>query len=125
MRKRTEQGLSTSLQNSPVGDSDNNGRVERAIRDLGGVARTLRSAALEARLGQPIGLAHPFTPWLTCQAANALNRYQIRSNGKTAYKTAIGRDSMIPVCEFGEAFRAKIATAQMPGKLDDKFVPGI
>ena len=36
MRKRTEQGLSTSLHNSPVGDSDNNGRVERAIRDLGG-----------------------------------------------------------------------------------------
>ena len=113
MRKRTEQGLSTSLQNSPVGDSDNNGRVERAIRDLGGVARTMRSA-LEERLGQPIGLTHPLTPWLICQAANAFNRYQIRSNGKTAYKTAVVRDSMIPVCEFGEHvhFRPpKIATA--------------
>ena len=34
MRKRTEQGLSTSLQNSSVGDSDNNGKVERAILDF-------------------------------------------------------------------------------------------
>ena len=127
MRKRTEQGLRTSLQNSPVGDSNNTGRLERAIRDLGGVARTLRSA-LEERLGQPIGLTHPLVPWLICQEANVLNRYQVRSNGKTAHNTAIGRDSIIPVCAFGEHvhFRPpKIAAAQMPGMLDFKFIPGI
>ena len=126
MRKRTEQRLSTSLQNSPVGDSNNNGSVERAIRDLGGVARTLRSA-LEERLGQPIGLTHPLVPWLICQAANVLNSYQVRSNGKTAYKTAIGRDSIIPVCDFGEHvhFRPPKIAVQMPRKLDDTFIPGI
>ena len=126
-KKRAEQGHSTALQNSPVGDSDNNGRVEKAIQEIGGVARTLRSA-LEARLKQEINITHPLIPWLICQAANNLNRYQVRPNGRTAYRTATGRDSIIPVAEFGEAvhFRPpKVSRNQMTGKLDDKFETGI
>ena len=73
---RQENGLE-AWRNSPVGDSDNNGRIEKAIRELEGVARTLRSA-FEERIGKEIDLAHPITPWLICQAANALNRYQVR-----------------------------------------------
>lgn len=126
-KKRAEHGHGTALQNSPVGDSDNNGRVEKAIQELGGVARTLRSA-LEDRLKQELPISHPLIPWLICQAANNLNRYQVRPNGRTAFRTATGRDSIIPVAEFGEAvhFRPpKVAQSQMPGKLDDKFTTGI
>ena len=61
VRRRTEQGLSTAIQHSPVGDSDNNGRIEKAIRELEGVATTLRSA-FEERIGKDIDLAHPAVP---------------------------------------------------------------
>jgi len=63
MRRRNKQGLNTSMQNSPVGDSDNNGRIEKAIREREGVARTLRFA-FEERIGKEIDLAHPIIPWL-------------------------------------------------------------
>ena len=42
-------GAGTALESSPVGDSNNNGRAERAIQEIGGVTRTLRSA-LERRI---------------------------------------------------------------------------
>ena len=79
MRKRAEHGHNTAITNSPVGDSDNNGRVEKAIQEVVGVARTLRSA-LEERIKQEIPITHPLMPWLISQAANVLNRYQIRQN---------------------------------------------
>ena len=34
-RKRAEHGHGTALQNSPVGNSDSNGRVEKAIQEIG------------------------------------------------------------------------------------------
>ena len=34
-RRRAEQGIGTALGNSPVGDSNNNGRVEKAIQEIG------------------------------------------------------------------------------------------
>ena len=52
-RKRGTEGLGTAIENSPVGDSNNNGKVERAIQEHGGVVRTLRSA-LESRIGAKI-----------------------------------------------------------------------
>lgn len=40
---RERSGYGTALENSSVGDSNTNGRVERAIQDLGGLVRILRS----------------------------------------------------------------------------------
>ena len=120
MRKRTEQGMSTSLQNGPVGDGNNNGRTEKVVREFGGVARTLMST-FEERIGSAVSLSLSLCPWFVCQAANVLNRYQIRSSGSTAYNHAIGRDSIIPVCEFVEYVHSKppkISQPQMPDKFD-------
>ena len=43
-------GVGTGVENSKVGDSDSNGKIERAIRDVGNMVRTLRSA-LEFKIG--------------------------------------------------------------------------
>ena len=57
--KRKESG--TALENSRVGDSDSNGRIERAIRDVKGMIRTLR-AAIEEKTGKTIRLDAPVAP---------------------------------------------------------------
>ena len=46
-------GAGTGVENSKVGDSDSNGKIERAIRDVGNMVRTLRSA-LESNTGSKI-----------------------------------------------------------------------
>ena len=48
-------GHGTAIEQSRVGDSNSNGRVERAIQDLKGLTRTLRSA-LEENIGEEIRL---------------------------------------------------------------------
>ena len=62
-------GLGTALEQSRVGDSNSNGRVERAIQDLKGLTRTLRSA-LEADIGGKINLDHPVVPWMVRHAGH-------------------------------------------------------
>ena len=47
--RNREGGFGTALDNSRVGDSDSNGTVERAIQDVEGQCRTMRSA-LEGRI---------------------------------------------------------------------------
>ena len=40
-------GIGTGIEDSTVGDSNSNGKIERAIRDVGNLVRTLRSAIEE------------------------------------------------------------------------------
>ena len=96
-RKRGADGLGTAIENSPVGYSNNNRKVERGIQEHGGVCRTLRSA-LEERLGAIIGLDHPIVPWLVRHGAQLITRYQARARGKTSYRQAKGYDSILPIC---------------------------
>ena len=52
----------TEMDNSRVGDSDRNGTIDRAIQDVEGQCRTMRSAR-EAKLKMKITLKHAMTPW--------------------------------------------------------------
>ena len=89
------------VEDTAVGESNANGRVERAIQELAGVTRTLQSA-FEEGLGCEIGIRHPITPWLVRHAGQLITRYQVRDSGRTSYRMAKGRDAIQPVCEFGE-----------------------
>ena len=70
----------TALDNSRVGDSDGNGTIERAIQDVEGQCRTMRSA-LEENIGNKITLRSAITPWLIRHAGYLLTRCRIRPNG--------------------------------------------
>ena len=91
----------TAIENSKVGDSNSNARVERAIQELGGMARTLK-AALESRRGQKIHLDHAVVPWIIKHAASVITRYVVRDCGNTSYKLIKGRRCHEPIAEFGE-----------------------
>ena len=51
-------GFGTAVENSRVGDSNSNGRIERAIQDIKGLIRTLRSF-VESMTGSKIELTDP------------------------------------------------------------------
>ena len=61
-------GIGTGIENSKVGDSNSNGKIERANRDVGNLVRTLRSA-IEEKIGQKLTLADSILPWMIRHAA--------------------------------------------------------
>ena len=71
----------TALEDSKVGDSNSNGKVERAIQDLKGLVRTLR-AWLEHKTGSKIALEDPIVPWIVRHAGFLITFCRIRDHGK-------------------------------------------
>ena len=69
--------------NSPVGESESNGRVENAIRRVQEKIRTLRHQ-VEAGIKCSIPDAAPTMAWLTRWVAEILSKYAPGDDGKTA-----------------------------------------
>ena len=62
-----KQGNGPAIESSMIGHSKSNGRVERAIQDVEGLIRTLRSATKE-KIGVRIELSDSIVPWLVRHA---------------------------------------------------------
>ena len=90
-----------ALENSPVGESESNGAVERAIQSWEGQVRTMKDA-LECRLGSPVPPDHAIMTWLVEYAASLLRRCLVGADGRTAHEKVKGRASRRPVAEFAE-----------------------
>ena len=103
----------TALDNSHVGDSNTNGTIERAIQDVEGQVRTLRSA-LEHLLSAPVQLSSPIVPWLIRHAACLITRCRIRPSGRTSFELMRGRRSNARLAEFGEVVHFKIPNENSP-----------
>ena len=67
-RNYADYGVGTGIENSKVGDSNSNGKIERAIRDVKNMIRTHRSA-LETSIKTKIKLSWKVMPWLVRHAA--------------------------------------------------------
>ena len=65
--RRQAHSHGTTIENSKVGDSNSNARVERAVQKIGGLVRTMK-AALESRLGMKIDLNHIVVPWMVLRS---------------------------------------------------------
>ena len=74
-RRRADIG--TSLENSKVGDSNRNGKVERAIRDVKNMVRTLKSA-LPEKSGLTLTLDMNIVTWMVRHASEAAERRHYR-----------------------------------------------
>lgn len=109
----------TAREHSVLGDSDDNGKVGNAVKEVMGLVRTLR-AALEARLGDRVDLHSPVTDWLVRHAGVRITRHWKRLSGKSPYRLIFGRDSALPVVEFGELVMFKpldVCASSMPGEI--------
>ena len=85
----------------PVGESQSNGILERAVELVAGQARTLK-AALAHRTGARVPPDARLLCWLVEVAAYLMNRCDIGSDGKTPLQRLHGQKDSTPILEFGE-----------------------
>ncbi len=115
----------TAIEQSRVGDSNSNGKIERAIQDFKGLVRTLRSA-LESATGECIPLDHPVVPWMVRHAAHLITRSRVRENGRTAYQLMKGRRGNAKLVPFGEVVLFKIPPTQHKlGDFENRWESGV
>ena len=94
---------------SPVRDSKSNGSVERAVRTWAAQVRTLRHH-LESRLRMKVPRTSALMTWLVAWSADVINRYKIRSSGRTSYEHITGHRGLQAITAFGEKVMFKYTT---------------
>ena len=111
---------------SPVGSSQSNGFIERAIQDEEGQIRTIKSD-LESRIQGAIPSSHNLVPWLVEYAAVLLNRGQVGSDGKTAYERLKGKKASLPGLQFGERilWKSNVPSYKRKDKMDSDWNEGV
>ena len=112
--------------NSPVGESQSNGRVENAVQRVQVLIRTLKDA-LERRLNARIRSSDAIFPWMVEWAAGLITRYVKGHKGRTAYRGARGHDAQALVAEFGEKimYMPSKNTSKSAPRVDAKFHYGV
>ena len=79
------------MEHSPVRSSKSNGVVEKAVQEVQGMVRTMRSA-LEDKWGMKMSMEHPIWAWLIEYSAFVWSRYRVGKDGKTAYERINGEE---------------------------------
>ena len=91
------------LENSPVGESQANGMVEKAIQDVQGYIRALKFQ-LEKRIGCKIVSSNPIWAWIIDYASKVYRNFHIHtSDKKTTAQRIRGDAPMHTIVEFGES----------------------
>ena len=121
---RTEYMIEIPQEESRVGDSRSNGRIENVIQQVQGQIRTFK-VQLESRLGQPVNDDSPLLPWLIAHAGSTINRYSVGSDGATPYKRLKGRPFRRPIAEFGECIWYLKHKSNVRGKLQPRWASGV
>ena len=89
-------------ENSPVGESQSNGRAERAVQALEDQVRTLLGE-LEDRLSVQFKSGDAILSWLVEYAAVLINKYHpVEATGLTAYQHLHGQPAGERLAYFGE-----------------------
>ena len=82
--------------------------------------------ALEKRYGQEVDSRSPTLHWLVRHAASLITRYQVGSDGRTAYERWKGKQHKKELAEFGECVHFRHSTAaKKPTKLEAQWEDGI
>ena len=80
----------TTLEHSPVTDSQSNGGAERGVRSMEEMVRTYKFD-LESRLRTKISINHPILEWVVEHVADMLCKAMVGVDGKTPYQRLKGR----------------------------------
>ena len=124
---KIRQPLKVIPENSPKGESQSNGKIERANRSVKGQFRCLLFA-LEARLMAKVDLRHPIVSWMVQHGGYLITHFQVDKGGKTPYERLKGKASLKELSEFGEKVHympLKTDGGVGPGSLGARYVTGI
>ena len=109
---------------SPVGDHQANGEIENAIKELEKQIRVLKDS-VERKSQLVIKDDHPIMAWIPQHAGFLLSRFQVSSDGKTAYERLKGKAYRRPLVDFAErVLFMPIVHGGRLNKLDIKWEPG-
>ena len=109
--------------NSPVGESESNGRVENAIRRVQEKTRVLRHQ-LEHNMKRRLPDISPIIAWMVRWAAELLSKYSCGDDGRSLHERLHGEKCATPLVPFGDTAlylpmktvrRNKGDTAKRPG----------
>ena len=117
-------GTQTQIEFAAKGDSQDNGVVEKAVDQMAGMMRTLKSA-LEHRLECTIDPADRALLWMAEHCAMLHNRFSVGRDGKTPHERWRGWRCKRPICEFGERILYQPHKHIQRGKLDPRFEYGV
>ena len=102
--------------NSPVGESECNGRAENAIRRVEVKVRTLRSF-IEEQTKSKIDMTRPFATWLIRWAGEILTKYTKGKDGKTSWERRRKEHCNKTIVPIGEKILyLPLKTASIHGK---------
>lgn len=88
-------------ENSAVGESQSNGKAERAVQMVEDQARTIK-LALESRIGARIPSNHSLMHWIVVHCADILNKYTVNKSGMSPYEETHGQKAPERRLELGE-----------------------
>ena len=115
----------TGFDDSRVGDSNSNGKVERAVREVKGLIRCFRSC-LQDKLQEVIPLNAPIMPWIVRHAGYVITRCKVHECGRTSLHRMKGQKTNRPMIPFGEVVLFKLPkTKRRLGDLEDRFEKGV
>ena len=77
-------------ENSAVGESQSNGKAERAVQMVEDQVRTIK-LALESRIGARIPSNHALMHWIVVHCADILNKYTVNKSGMSPYEETHGQ----------------------------------
>ena len=100
-RMRNQSGEQTLEEHSPVGESQPNGVIERAVREVEEMMATIL-ASLEASLGGRIPQESPVLAWAIEYSAVIISYFAEGSDGRTALERHRGAKHERPMACFGE-----------------------
>ena len=108
---------------SPAYDSASNGMAEAAVREVKGVARSLRTA-LALLHNADIPADHPVLTWLVAYAAGCINRSKIGGDGRTPHERHKGKSFRKVLPPFGESIMF-LPSAKRDAKFEERWKIGI
>ena len=117
---RLKLGFKTTSEFSGPGDSQGNGRIEREIQTVRGLAKTLMSAVKHGA-GVEFSCYGPLFTWALRHAGWLLSHYRKTPTSATAYEMVSGRRYVGKLCMFGERVLARVPSQSG----QEKFVPAV
>ena len=103
----------TPLLESPLRESQANGRIERAIRKRQAQFRTMRHH-LESSLVTQMDNGSAIVDWLIVWTADILSKYVVHENGRAAYEMAT--QHVVKHKVIGCAEKQTTSSSRFPGK---------
>ena len=121
LKKNTE--VEIVPEESPAYESKSNGEIEREIQAVQEQFRVMKDG-LESRLGKRIPRGHVMIPWLVAHASDAMVRYKVGDDGKTAHERWKGRAFKRVTPEIGEVIHFLRAGTRGKDKDEVRWVEG-